>query len=77
MEIVACELENLSPTQFGGVTKKAIRNRVMKLLELFAQTAEKVLERVTMVTLHFSLSTTDFLYEFSSLPDGSDSERSL
>ena len=41
MEIVTCELENLSPTQFGGVTKKAIRDRVMKLLELFAQTAEK------------------------------------
>ena len=38
METVACELENLSPTQFGGVTKKAIRDRVMKLLELFAQT---------------------------------------
>ncbi|XP_065197114.1 uncharacterized protein LOC135828621 [Sycon ciliatum] len=37
MEIVACELENLSPTQFGGVTKKAIRDRVMKLLELFAK----------------------------------------
>ena len=30
-----------------------------------------------MVTLRFSLITTDFLYEFSSLPDGSDSERSL
>ena len=41
MEIDACELENLSPTKFGGVTKKAIRDRVMKLLELFAQTAEK------------------------------------
>ena len=37
MELVAAELANLMPAKFSAVTKKTIRDRVIKLIDLFAK----------------------------------------
>ena len=37
MELVAAELANLMAAKFSAVTKKTIRDRVIKLIDLFAK----------------------------------------
>ena len=37
MELVAAELAKLMPAKFSAVTKKTIRDRVIKLIDLFAK----------------------------------------
>ena len=37
MELAAGELSDMMPAQFAAVTKKTIRDRVLKLLDLFSK----------------------------------------